>query len=86
MIIGDQKAQVLGKECCCNNITKTMKKLGYKGVETSLEQCRWCSHCCSNPRAMTHWISRAITKRLRYEVSKNRGYVLHTFGCPNSEL
>ena len=39
--------------------------------------------CCSNPKALTDWISCAMTKKLWYEVSKNGGYTPHTIGCPN---
>ena len=37
------KAQISRKECCRNRLAKTMKKLGYRGTETNLEQCRCCS-------------------------------------------
>ena len=50
------KAQVLGKECCCNKLAETIKELEYKGIETNLEQCRCCSRCYSNSGSMIDWI------------------------------
>ena len=38
MVVGDRKAQALGKECCCNRLVEIMKELGYREVETSVEQ------------------------------------------------
>ena len=33
-----------------------MKEHGCRRIETSLEQCKCCSHCCSNLRALTEKI------------------------------
>ena len=65
---------------------KVNEELGYRRIETNLEQYTCCSRCCNNPGEMTDWISRTTTKRWRSKVFKNRGYTPHTLNCPNFEL
>ena len=51
------------------------KELGCTGIETSLEQWRFYSCCCSNPEATANEILLVFTERLQSKVSKNKGYV-----------
>ena len=38
MVIGDKKAQVLWMEYCCSRLVEMTKKLGCRGIKTSLKQ------------------------------------------------
>ena len=66
-----QETQISREECCYNRLAKIRKQHGYRRIETSLEQCKCCSRCCSNAGALTEKIPREILRKLKSEISKS---------------